>query len=86
MFDKSFSGNEYLLWVVCCNKKSKYVAFLYFRRSSLLPHLNAMDPKFDEHLLSPVLPAASNVKTKNMNIPYLNLAEREYTYLVCNTI
>ncbi|XP_074033388.1 anaphase promoting complex subunit 1 isoform X2 [Leptinotarsa decemlineata] len=28
----------------------------YPRRSSLLPHLKSTDPKFDEHLISPVLP------------------------------
>lgn len=32
--------------------------FVIYRRSSLLPHCQPVDPKFDEHLLSPVLPAA----------------------------
>ncbi|XP_044258257.1 anaphase-promoting complex subunit 1 [Tribolium madens] len=38
------------------------------RRSSLLPHCLQLDPKFDEHLLSPVLPETTNVS----NILQLN--------------
>ncbi|RZC33842.1 anaphase-promoting complex subunit 1, partial [Asbolus verrucosus] len=42
------------------------------RRSSLLPHCKQSDPKFDEHLLSPVLPEAANLPTKTSNILQLN--------------
>ncbi|EEZ99272.2 anaphase-promoting complex subunit 1 [Tribolium castaneum] len=38
------------------------------RRSSLLPHCKQLDPKFDDHLLSPVLPETTNVS----NILQLN--------------
>nr|CAH7720171.1 unnamed protein product [Callosobruchus chinensis] len=38
------------------------------RRSSLLPHLKTADLKFEEHLLSPVLPATSTPLTRNINL------------------
>ncbi|XP_063911869.1 anaphase-promoting complex subunit 1 isoform X2 [Zophobas morio] len=42
------------------------------RRSSLLPHCKPSDPKFDEHLLSPVMPETSNVPPRSGNILQLN--------------
>ncbi|XP_050510831.1 anaphase-promoting complex subunit 1 [Diabrotica virgifera virgifera] len=47
----------------------------YPRRSSLLPHLKS-DPKFEEHLLSPVLPAMPSIISRNPVIQ-MNLAERD---------
>lgn len=45
----------------------------YPRRSSLLPHCNSQDPKFDEHLLSPVLPESTKgVSFKINNVLQLN--------------
>ncbi|KAJ8947314.1 hypothetical protein NQ318_004566 [Aromia moschata] len=47
------------------------------RRSSFLPHLKQTDPNFDDHLLSPVLPAMSSVVSRNPNVLHLSFPDYE---------
>ncbi|KAJ8932971.1 hypothetical protein NQ314_014302 [Rhamnusium bicolor] len=54
------------------------------RRSSLLPHLKQTDPKFEEHLLSPVLPAISSIVSRNPNILQLTFQDHDPQKAVLN--
>ncbi|CAH1966637.1 unnamed protein product [Acanthoscelides obtectus] len=53
----------------------------YPRRSSLLPHLKTPDLKFEEHLLSPVLPTGSAPLTKHVKLHMPAENDNQKTYI-----
>ncbi|CAG9853978.1 unnamed protein product [Phyllotreta striolata] len=57
----------------------------YPRRSTLLPHLKPGDLKFDEHLLSPVLPAISRVGSRS-SILHLSYTEHDNKKVVLSNL